>query len=76
MTIMAKLCRILAWLWLICVVLIVIVIAIYLNGFLEGLKHASLVIFSPLALYYLVPTLFLLGLSTLLSKAANTDKSE
>ena len=76
MMFMSVLCRVLALLWLAGVVLIVTVIAIYLNGFWDGLRHASLVIFSPLALYYLVPTFILLGASNLLKRAASTDTSE
>ena len=76
MTIATKICRILAWSWLALVVLAIMALTISLNGFWMGMQKASLIIFSPLAMYYLPPTFILLGVSAWLQKAADADSEE
>ena len=76
MILAAKILRILAWSWLVLVVLAVMVLTIGLNGFWTGMQKASLIIFSPLAMYYLPPTFILLGVSSWLQKEADTDSEE
>jgi hypothetical protein len=57
-----------AWIWAIFAILGICTLTIYLNGFAEGMTRASLIIFSPKALYIFLPSTVLGILSALVRK--------
>lgn len=66
--------RILAWSWAILAVVGICGIAIWLNGFSEGMRKASQIVFSPQALYIFTPSFILAGLAAIARKISETSE--
>jgi len=66
--------RFLAWSWVITVILGICVFEFYLQGFFAGMRAASMLILSPLALYIFLPSFVLAGLAALTRKLSETPE--
>lgn len=66
--------RVLAWSWAILVIVGICGVAIYLNGFSEGMSKASSIIFSPVALYIFTPSFVLAGLAAIARRMSETHE--
>jgi hypothetical protein len=66
--------RVLAWSWTILVIVGICSLAIYLNGFSEGMHKASLIIFSPKALYIFTPSFVLAGLAAITRRISEASE--
>jgi len=64
--------RILAWSWAIVVILGICVFEIYLQGFFAGMRAASMLILSPMAMYIFLPSFALAGLAAITRKIYET----
>ena len=64
--------RILAWSWTILVIVETCSLSIYLNGFSEGMRKVSMIVFSPDALYIFMPSFVLAGLAAIARKISST----
>ncbi|HEY3644442.1 MAG TPA: hypothetical protein VGM16_03815 [Gammaproteobacteria bacterium] len=69
---LAAFLRVAAWGWAILVIAGICGLSIWLNGFSEGMSKASLMIFSPAALYIFLPSVVLGLLGDLVRKNLET----
>lgn len=66
--------RFLAWSWAVLIILGICSFAIYANGFWAGMGRASLIIFSPKALYIFTPSFVLAGLAAIVRMMSETPE--